>query len=195
MHEVQFDGLVLGAFDAVAFGDVSFGRVQVNRNNYPFLSAGSLSSSEVVLGPARVSGIHHTRRVLVPSGAPYARIVDVFENPNSVPVEVTVSFESYLSVPGSYTEVSGAYIAGENGDGTAVAVVFGNGAAPPDAIGRDSLRFTEEWRRLSILPGQSVVLVHFAVQAPDLATAISRANTLAIAPPISDLPEVMNFEP
>jgi hypothetical protein len=194
-HEVQFDGVVLGAFDTVAFGDVLFGRVQVNRNNYPFLSAGRLSGSEVVLGPARVSGIHHTRRVLVPAGAPYARIVDVFENPNSVPMEVTVSFESYLSVPGSYTEVPGRYIAGENGDGTAVAVVFGDGIAPPESTGRDFLRFTEEWRRLTILPGQSLTLVHFAVQAPDLATALSRANDLAIAPPISDLPEVLNFEP
>jgi hypothetical protein len=117
LHEVDSDGVVRGGFVCVSFGDASFGRVRVNAKAYPFVFVAPLAGPEVVLGPVRIAGIHHTRRVMVPAGAEYARIVDVFENPNPVAMEVTVSFESYLSVPGSYTEVSGSYIAGENGAG------------------------------------------------------------------------------
>ena len=193
LHEVDADGVVLGAFDTVFFGDVSFGRVRVNGKGYPFLSAGTLQGSEVVLGPVRVSGVHHTRKVLVPAGAPYARIVDVFENPNGIPMEVSVSFESWLSVPGSYTEVSGSWVAGSNGDGTAVAWVYAGAEGTPlvpDRTGRDELRMTEEWRRIPIPAFGSVVLVHFGVQAPDLATAIARASSLS-----TPIPGVLNFEP
>jgi hypothetical protein len=199
-HEVDADGVVIGAPDTVFFGDVLFGIVRVNGKGYPFLSAGTLQGSEAVLGPVRVAGVHHTRRVLVPAGAPYARIVDAFENPNGIPMEVTLSFESYLSVPGSHTEVVGRYVAGANGDGTAVAWVYAGAGATgtprlPDRTGLDELRMTEEWRRITIPAGGTAILVHFAVQAPDLATAISRADSLSTAPPIGDLPPVLNFEP
>jgi hypothetical protein len=70
----------------------------------------------------------------------------------------------------------------------------------PDTI-REDYDYEIDWRSLVMPAGERVILMHFAVQAPDLASAVSLADglmNLAIPEAFSDLSaqeraQIVNF--
>jgi hypothetical protein len=81
-------------------------------------------------------------------------------------------------------------------------VVFAGtgGVMNPDSV-REDYEYQIEWRSLLVPAGGRIILMHFAVQAPDLASAVSLASglmNLAIPEAFSDLSaqeraQIVNF--
>ena len=188
-HQVTPDGTLVGEADNGGFTP-EFSSSFLNGKSFPRLSvaAEELGGEQVVLGPARVAGIQHTRKFHVPAGAPYARTLYIFENPSSVDMTLSLFLEGAVFIDANFVTSSGgdilqpddSYLIGTNDDGTGIGVVFAGAGAVrrPDFNGDDLDFYSQKWRNLVVPAGGRVMLMAFFIQAPDFATVQSRANDL-----------------
>jgi hypothetical protein len=180
----------------------------VNAKYFAWLESGrtELSGRQVELGPVRSAGLQHTRKVYAPAGGDWVRYLEVFDNPNSIDVELSLDLDGDLNVDSTSSgdatlDAADRYFVDSRG----LAMVFAGttaGARAPD-WGRGQTDFFEvKWRNLTVPAGGRVIVMHFVVLTGDPATAATRAETLnELTEPaaISDLtPEersqILNFE-
>ncbi|MFQ5788980.1 MAG: carboxypeptidase regulatory-like domain-containing protein [Acidobacteriota bacterium] len=209
-HEVQSDGSMRGM--VVGRSELTFSSLTVNAKPFAELASARWEPPDlqIVLGPIHTAGILHTRKVFVPDSAPFVRFLEILENPNALPVDVTFAVRGEIQASSLVTSsgddrLDGAdrYLAGELSDGTGVALVFaGTGTVrTPDATRTDGQSYQHVWRGLTVPAGGRVILVHFAVQADTLTNAEAQADalmTLSDSAAFSDLTaeersQVVNF--
>jgi 5-hydroxyisourate hydrolase-like protein (transthyretin family) len=145
------------------------------------------------------SGLEVTRKVFVPKTGYFARYLEIVRNPGTTPVTVDLEVASELW-SGSATvvpdQVAGAWIVTDDDNGeypwpmsdpTLAHVYAGQNAAfappatvlPPASNGALEYR----WNGIAIQPGQTVAVMHFAVQQPSQTAATASATRLAQLPP------------
>jgi hypothetical protein len=148
-----------------------------------------------------------TRKVFVPTDGYFARYLEIVRNPGTAPATVDVAVSSNLGSDGSTRIVSTSNgdttfttddrwlvtddDAGDepfpNSDPTLAHVIGGTGGAIGPAVvslassGRDALSY--RWNGLTLQPGETVILMHFAVQQLNQAAAQASAERLAQLPP------------
>jgi hypothetical protein len=150
--------------------------------------------------PAPIAGITVSRRVYVPSSGDFLRYLDVLENTTAASITVGVRIQAALAA-GFGTRL----LATSDGDAVvtkddrwvtaddqfqpqrAVAAVIFQGAEsayPADLAGTGFQpdRPFAEWTNVTIPAGGRAILMHFAVQQLDSASAIATAERLALAP-------------
>ena len=192
-HFVQPDGSVHGELDTLGMS-VELAAVSVNGKRYPEQNVAGveLSGRQLVLGPVRMSGLDHTRKVFVPADGRFARFLDVIENPHDFDVEVTVVFDGSLKASNLQTSSSDAeldrtdrYLAGELDTGPmaplmGVGVVYaGSGSVRlPDAAATNGDAYALTWRNLVVPAGGRIIFLNFAVQAGTRAAALAEAGAL-----------------
>ncbi|MFM9024703.1 MAG: CARDB domain-containing protein [Planctomycetaceae bacterium] len=169
---------------------------------------------EVSLGPATVGGVVVSRRIFVPADQGWARYLEVVTNPGTSPVSFTVQIDSNLGSDGGTRLIgvsSGASTFGATddwivtddgpgGDPAMLHVVAGPGAAirPSSAgLSGDSLTYGFP---LTLAPGQTRIVMHFAAQNVDQPTALAKGPLLAALPSAAlaglsstDLEAIVNF--
>ncbi|UEM07882.1 S8 family serine peptidase (plasmid) [Skermanella rosea] len=165
---------------------------------FPFLEdAGTEEDGrEIVIGPRSPEGsegISVTRKIFVPGDQTWARFLEVVTNTGTVTttyaVDIVTNFGSDLETsvigtssgdtvfdPGDQWIVSDDQEAAV--DPTLLHVIrSADGAAPSSAsLTEDSLGFTYD---LTLAPGESRIVMHFASQNPDQATALAKGPVLA----------------
>jgi len=186
-HEVQADGSVLG--DLLGGSEVALSNLTVNGKPYPSLASAvpEIPDQQIVFGPIRTAGVLHTRKVFVPSDGSFVRFLEILENPNGFAVDVTLDLTGEIFASNLVTssgdaalEAADGYLAGQLDTGAGVAVVFTDtlGALIPDAARTNGNAYQHAWRSVTIPAGGRAILMHFAVQAADRATAIAKADDL-----------------
>jgi hypothetical protein len=150
---------------------------------------------QLVYGPMQLSGVVATRRVFVPAAGGFARYLETITNRGAQPVTIEVQIDAALSgavhltvdpaVTNNTYAVTLATPSTVPGGVVrpALAHVFGGPAAPVpvSAVHVQGLTGTSSYKwTLTIAAGQSVTLMHFAVQrdATDTAGAASQAQAL-----------------
>jgi hypothetical protein len=169
-------------------------RLSLSKTSFPCFGLAGLveeAGREVVLGPVRYIGLDVTRKVFVHEEGGFARYLEVFTNPTGEDIDLSVLVEGPL---GSYrsTEIvvgpadtDNTFAVTQDGSrrDPALAHVFGGPGAPVVA---SKTRFLEGddyilygWS-VTVPAGETVVLMHFAVQrdALDAAGAQSQAEVL-----------------
>ncbi len=166
--------------------------LKVNNRIYPCLRAARLGADgrEGNFPAVTMSGLKVTRAVFIPQSGGFARYLDTLTNPTDVPITAMVSTESFLG-PVSATRLvvapseTGQKFAVTDEGGccsTALAHVFGGEGARASSMSlfgnTRSFVFTR-WT-ITVPPGGSVSLMHFAVQrgATDAAGARAQAEAL-----------------
>ncbi len=164
-------------------GTFRLAQVSVNARAFPFLASASPDAGgEIAFGAIGTSGILHTRKVLPLPGASFARVVEVLENPNPFPLEVTLSWSgerggTTTSSGDSGLDGSDRYFVDEN---VGLAVVFaGVGGRAPDAPRSSFFQHQLPWRNVGIPAGGRVVFLQFAVSASNPADAALLAEELS----------------
>jgi hypothetical protein len=146
---------------------------------------------ELVIGPRDVAGIRVTRQVYVPPAGGFARYLELLTNPGDAPVTVPVSVDSHLASDTSTRIVASPASTGRSYALTDSSVccrpVLGHVFAGPGA--RVSVAGTHfdagdgyvfyRWT-VTIGPGETVSLMHFAVQHDRLDTAGARQQAEAL---------------
>lgn len=150
---------------------------------------------ELTLGPnVFPSGIEVTRKIFVPSDQAFARYLEVVSNPTSNAITHTVTISTNLGSDGSTVVVgtsSGDSVftvaddwivtddADASGDPTIVHVLAGDGGVDPGTVssptGSVNYAFT-----LTLQPGETQSILHFAAQRPNRAAALATADALAL---------------
>ncbi len=159
-----------------------------------FTSAGTEDSSrEVVIGPdASSGGIEVTRKIFVPDDGGFARFLEIVTNTSASAQNYTVSLFTNLGSDSS-TQLIGTSDGDLNfstadhwlvtddfdfsGDPTIVHVTSGPGAAGPTfaSLNLDDIAYAYD---LVLAPGQTQVVMHFASQNTNQASALSKATQL-----------------
>jgi hypothetical protein len=189
------DGRLAGAYnDAYAV------RINGNNANGGAMATLEMNGRQVVYQPRPQSGVIAARKLFVPETGGFARFLETITNPSAAPVTVEVQIESdlggavhHIVDPGqtgntyAVTLASRSSQAGEDGVGPvirpALAHVFANATAlvPVAALSFQRLDGTSYYRwTVTIQSGESVTLMHFAVQRDpaDLAGAEAQAQAL-----------------
>jgi Ca2+-binding RTX toxin-like protein len=147
---------------------------------------------EVVIGPATVNGVEVTRKIYVPADQSFARFLEIVTNTSSSTVNFTVNLNTNLGSDSQTTLVETS--SGDNiftpeddwlvtddfnggGDPTLLHVLAGEDAIQPNAVSLsgDSLNYQYN---LTLQPGETQIVMHFAAQNPDQATALAKAPAL-----------------
>jgi hypothetical protein len=167
--------------------------LHVNGRSLGCAAAGLLEDDgrEVVVGPFGLGSLNVTRKVFVPATGGFARYLELLSNPTSVPVTVAVQVNSELD-SGSRTRVvvspaaTGDTFAVTDQGGfccdPALAHVFGG----PGALAVSATQFEDgeddifyRWE-VTVPPGETVILMHFAVQREVSDTAGAQAEAEAL---------------
>lgn len=164
---------------------------------FPFRpSAGTEQGErELILGPAPIpqfqGAVTAERRIYVPPNAGFARYLETFTNTGSTTVTPTVTVSSNLGSNGStqriatssgdlsFTTADDWLVTDDfngSGDPTLAHVVAGDGERPVSvSLSGDILSFSYG---LTLAPGESRSILHYAVQAVDQSIATATANDL-----------------
>ena len=167
-------------------GDVA--SVSVNGKAFPPQSAASveLSGRQVVLGPVRMGGVRHARKIFVSGDGSFVRVLDVLENPHAFDVEATVTLDGSLAIESVFTssgdeslDWSDRFVSGGL-DGVGVAFVYGGAGNVrlPDRPATDGARYAVTWRQLDVPAGERRILVTYLVKAPSASSAAGIAEAL-----------------
>jgi hypothetical protein len=144
----------------------------------PWVANGGAESQNVRSGPRTVDALQVTRTVYAAPSEPWARVVDVFENPSLVTTVSTSAVYSTLLAGvepfAMTTTVGGSRVVAWDGSQVArdVGFVFGNGAAYVSTV--DPQIFVVH--DLVVAPGAKVALVHFVVQLGEFAGGPTAAD-------------------
>lgn len=146
---------------------------------------------EIVLDATLMSGLQTTRKIFSPAEGGFTRYLEVLSNQTAAPITVNVEIEGYLGsdsdtrIVVAPAETGNRFVVSNQGDeccDPALAHVYSG--TQPRAVA--VARFTEgddelsyRWR-VTVQPGQTVMLMHFAVQrdAADSAGARTQAEAL-----------------
>ena len=165
------------------------------------------NGSQVVIQQVGLANLNVTRKIYVPSTGYFARYMEVLTNSGATPVTVDAQIFSNLGsdsgtriiATSSGDKVFGTddfWLVTDDDDGTfpfpnsdpTLAHIFGGPNArlsvssvtlPPS--GNDNLFY--RWNNLTIQPGQTVILMHFAVQHFSQPAATAAAQRLVQLPP------------
>ncbi|MBG1266796.1 calcium-binding protein [Nostoc sp. WHI] len=188
LWDIQENGIIVnGTSDAYDGGLIL--------NNFPFFNPAQTEDNgrEVVIGPAFIDQVQVQRKIYVPEDQSWARFLEIVTNTSSETVNYTVSLNTNLGSDDSTVLVSTS--SGDNvfntddnwlvtddfdgeGDPTVVHVIAGeNGSLRPDAasLNFDNVNFAYN---LTLAPGETQIVMHFAAQNSDQATALAKAADL-----------------
>jgi YD repeat-containing protein len=167
--------------------------LEINAITFPCLDFGSLAqnSAEIDLGSVGFGGaVQLTRKVFSPSGGRFTRYLDEITNPTNSAASLTVQVNSNLASGGNTrvvvdpTSTNNTYAVTDNNGmccQPALAHVFGAAGAtlPVSSTQFQNANGSVFYRwEVTIAPGQTVILMHFAVQALDDVGATSEAQAL-----------------
>ncbi len=163
---------------------------------FPCLSAATLDSTgrEVTLGPIPMAGLQVSRRIFSPDAGGFARYLDVMQNTGTTPVVASLLISGNLGSDNSTRVVvsplqTGFTYAATDQSGICcdplLAHVFAGTTStlPTPAVqfvtGNDNIFY--RFDNLTIAPGQTVIVMHFAVQhdPADLPGTKAQAESLA----------------
>ncbi len=149
---------------------------------------------EIVIGPAMISGVEVTRKIYIPDDQGYARFLEIIHNPGSETVSYIVPIYTSLGSDGSesfvYTSSGDSIVTTDDDwlitddqdgiwDPTVTHVVAGQGGrVRPSSFEYypGEVRYSYD---LTVLPGETQIIMHFASQAPNQTTALERAPRLS----------------
>lgn len=177
-------------------------RLRVDGSSYYSYStpATTMDGRQIEMGVDTLSSLQVRRMIYVPStGGDWARVVDVFENPGTTAITATLSYKCDLGANSSSVVVDSSSgddmvdpsdfwaVTDEGVDGSgspALGHLFqGSGALHPTSTAVFHNTDDLEWGFTATVPaGGRVVLVTYAVQANDRATATAEATRLAGLP-------------
>lgn len=169
----------------------------LNLNGFPFFSSGETEDNgrEIAIGTASVDGVEVQRKIYVPEDQSFARFLEIVTNTSSSTVDYTVDLNTNLGSDGSTVLVdtsSGDTIFNTDdnwlvtddfdgsGDPTIAHVIAGeDGIVGPDtaSLNFDNINFTYN---LSLDPGETQIVMHFAAQNQNQAEALSKASELEL---------------
>jgi autotransporter-associated beta strand protein len=162
---------------------------------FPGFSAGFAEEAgrERVFGPATDGDLEITRKVYVPDNQNFARFLEVITNTGASTVNHTVEVDTNLgsdsgtvivdtsSGDTSFGTDDNWIITDDNGgDPTMIHVTSGGGGQTSTAFatqGDDDVQYSYD---LTLAPGETKIVMHFAAQNPDPATARALAEQLAV---------------
>ncbi len=141
---------------------------------------------EITTGFDSWGGLYMTRKIFVPSGGGFARFLEILSNPTDHPVTYRLGIDACtgfgddtrIQTTPAETGNSYAVLFDNTGARPAIAEAFaGPGAATAiSAVSFASRReFSYHWN-VTVQPGQTVILMHFAVQREPADTAGARAQ-------------------
>jgi Ca2+-binding RTX toxin-like protein len=187
LWDIQGDGSISnGTIDAYDGGLIL--------NGFPFLGTAQTEDNdrEVAIGPVTVGGVELKRKIYVPEDQSWARFLEIVTNTSSSTVNYTVNLNANLGSDGATVLVGTS--SGDNvfntddnwvvtddfdggGDPTLVHVIAGEEGIQPNAasLSFDNLNFQYN---LTLAPGETQIIMHFAAQNPDQATALAKAPQL-----------------
>ena len=144
----------------------------------------------------------------MPRGGYFARYLEIFRNPTAAPITIDADVTSYptgtnerlfaTSSGDAILDVSSAtpdgwLITARDGDTMSAAMVFQDAGAtlhagaaafaPRSGASRQWARASYGWRGITIEPGQTVALMHFAVQQLSTTASLASVQRLAQLPP------------
>jgi hypothetical protein len=166
-----------------------------------------LGGRQVILPVVNISGLNVQRKIFIPATENWARYLEIINNPTGSPIKVNVNvhgdlgsdYSTYL-IKTSSTDynppllvTSGGIVLDPNnfwaatddssdGEGDPSLAHVWDGQKGKDHI--DYLRLYDGdyleyyWNNITIAPGQTVVIMHFAVQETNRANSISTAKEL-----------------
>lgn len=165
---------------------------------FPSFSTGLLEDGgrEVVMGPATIGGVQVSRKIYVPADQSFARFLEVITNTTGATVNYTVPIYTNLGSDGgeNFVQTSSGdsttntadnwLITDDNSAGTSggdpvvTHVVAGDsGRVRPASFVKGSGAVNYSYN-LSLAPGQTQIVMHFASQAANQPTAVARAPVL-----------------
>lgn len=165
-------------------------------NGFPFFETGQTEDEEreVAIGSAAIDGVEVNRKIYVPEDQSWARFLEIVTNTSASTVNYTVNLDSNLGSdsdtvlvntssgdtvfnPGDNWLVTDDFDAG--GDPTMLHVIAGEDGIRPDAasLNADNINFQYN---LSLAPGETQIVMHFAAQNSDQATALAKAPELSV---------------
>ncbi|UUX95433.1 CARDB domain-containing protein [Aquabacterium sp. J223] len=156
-----------------------------------------LNGRQVVVADTPLTDIRVGRKIFVPTDAGFARFLETFTNNSDQVREISVELRTNLGSD-SGTQLIATfsgdqfYDAGDQwlvtddgsnggGDPSMAHVLWGAGGEPPSLASRSGDNLTQRWT-LTLQPGETKALLHFAVQAINRADAQATAVQLAGAP-------------
>lgn len=216
LPDTLFDGgafvwdIYLPGFIGNGSNDAYDAGVQLTLGGVTFQNADSVALQypgvpEIWLGPDTVSGLQVTRRVYVSPVRRFARFLEVIENRGSATVALTAAIDINLGSDGATIlvgtsdgdatfETSDRWIitddADATGDPTLMHVIQGTGASVvPSTVAAPAggLQYTFP---LSVPAGGKVILMHYASQNSDRASANLNATALSALGYDDDLAEL-----
>jgi RHS repeat-associated protein len=148
---------------------------------------------EIVIGPATINGVQVTRKIYVPTDQSFARFLEIVYNPGSSTVNYTVPISTNLGSDSSTQCISTSsgdttFDSADNwivtddydgsGDPTMLHVIAGDNARlRPTGVSRDRDDLYYKYN-LALEPGETKIVMHFASQGPNQATALEQAPQL-----------------
>ncbi|MCA1995102.1 MAG: hypothetical protein LDL41_24095, partial [Coleofasciculus sp. S288] len=163
-------------------------------NGFPFFETAQTEDNEreIVIGSANIDGIELTRKIYVPEDQSWARFLEIVTNTSSSTVNYTVDLYTNLGSDDSTVLVETSsgdtvFDTEDNwlvtddfdggGDPTMLHVIAGEDGIRPNAasLSFDNLNYQYN---LTLAPGETQIVMHFAAQNPDQATALAKAPQL-----------------
>ncbi|MFO0892785.1 MAG: FG-GAP-like repeat-containing protein [Isosphaeraceae bacterium] len=200
-------GLPLGLYDGSGFlwdiagdGDIGDGTSDaydggLYHEGFPYFSSAAAEDGgrEIVIGQATIGDVVVTRKIYVPADGTFARFLEIVTNAGAWPTDYTVRIRTNLGSDGNETFVrtssgDGDFDAADDwivtddydaaGDPTMLHVIAGEGGSRPSYAARfgDNLSYNYD---LSLAPGETKIVMHFASQNASQADALARAPELA----------------
>lgn len=209
-------------WDIYGDGDINNGTIDaydggLYHQGFPTQNGGSFEdgSREVVINGGDLgNGISVTRKIYVPTDQGFARFLEIVTNTTATAQDYTVSLYSNLgsdsqtnliatSSGDTAFDTNDDWIVTDDIDGqwdpTLLHIIAGPGGQRPSSasLSGDDLRYSYN---LNLAPGQTRVVLHFASQNQDQATAIAKAPTLRDLPDYAlagmtttEMAQVVNF--
>lgn len=170
----------------------------LNLVGFPFLENGETEDNgrEIAIGGASIDGVEVQRKIYVPEDQSFARFLEIVTNAGSSTVNYTVNINTDLGSDGSTVLVGTS--SGDNifntddnwlvtdddidgsGDPTIVQVIAGeDGIVQPNSafLDLDNINFTYN---LSLEPGETQIVMHFAAQNGNQVEALAKASELEL---------------
>jgi Ca2+-binding RTX toxin-like protein len=163
-------------------------------NGFPSFETGQTEDEEreVAIGSASIDGVEVSRKIYVPEDQSWARFLEIVTNTSASTVDYTVNLDTNLGSDGGTVLVNTSsgdtvFDPDDNwlvtddfdasGDPTMLHVIAGEDGIRPDAasLNFDDINFQYN---LSLAPGETQIVMHFAAQNSDQATALAKAPEL-----------------
>ena len=165
-------------------------------SGFPSFATGSAEQDgrEIAIGPATIGSVEVIRKIYVPDDQGFARFLEIVTNTSAVPVNHTLNINTNLGSD-SGTQLIGTssgdtlfdvnddwLVTDDSNDGgrdpSMLHVVAGPGGQRPSSASQssDSIRLAYD---LTLAPGETKVVMHFASQNANRAAALAKAPTLA----------------